>query len=169
VIERASRNDGLPVVLCGVTELIGEYRRIKRNPNVLADAIVSHPSSFDRRDMTQRAWAIIEPLATQRSLNLIELYRTAAIRTMALDDVVQVAQAAVEGRVDTLLIEDQRQVPGKIDQVSGEITFDDLSQPDIDDVLDDLAVLVMRMKGTVHVLPARAMPTATGVAAILRY
>jgi stalled ribosome rescue protein Dom34 len=119
--------------------------------------------------MTKRAWSIIEPLATKRSLNLIDLYRSAATRWNGLDDIVQVAHAAVEGRIDTLLVEDQREVPGKIHPVTGDITFDDLSQPDIDDVLDDLAVMVMSMKGTVHVLPAQAMPTATGVAAILRY
>lgn len=169
VIERATRVDGLPLILCGVSELIGEFRRIKRNPNVLEDAIASHPHSLDRREMTKRAWSIIEPIATKRSLNLIELYRSASLRMHALDDIVQVAHAAVEGRIDTLLVEDQRQVPGKINSVTGEITFDDLSQPDIDDVLDDLAVMVLRMKGTVHVLPSQAMPTATGVAAILRY
>lgn len=169
VLERATRNDGLPVILCGVAELIGEFRRIKRNPNILADAIVHHPHSLDRREMTKRAWSIIEPHATQRSLNLIEQYRSAATRWNGIDDIVQVAHAAVEGRIETLLVEDQREVPGKIDPVTGHITFDDLSQPDIDDVLDDIAVLVMRMKGTVHVLPAQAMPTATGVAATLRY
>ncbi len=169
VIERASRNDGLPVILCGVAELVGEFRRITRNQKILGDAIVTHPHALDRREMTKRAWSIIEPLAKQRSLNLIDLYRNAANKWNGLDDIVQVAHAAVEGRIDTLLVEDQREVPGKIHPVTGEITFDDLSQPDIDDVLDDLAVMVMRMKGTVHVLPAQAMPTATGVAAILRY
>lgn len=169
VLERASRTDGLPMILCGVPELIGEFRRITRNQKILADAIATHPSALERRDMTKRAWSIIEPLATQRSLNLIEMYRSATARGYGLDDIVQVAHAAVEGRIDTLLVEDQREVPGKIDPVTGEITFDDLSQPDIDDVLDDLAVTVLRMKGTVQVLPAQAMPTATGVAAILRY
>jgi hypothetical protein len=111
----------------------------------------------------------MEPLAKQRSLNLVELYRNAATRWNGVDDIVQVAHAAVEGRIGTLLVEEQREVPGKIDAVTGDIAFDDLHQPDIDDVLDDLAVMVMRMKGTVHVLPAQAMPTATGVAAILRY
>jgi hypothetical protein len=169
VIERATRLDGLPIILCGVTELVGEFRRITRNTHILADAIVVHPHSIDRREMTKRAWSIMEPLAKQRSLNLIELYRNAATRWNGVDDIVQVAHAAVEGRIGTLLVEEQREVPGKIDAVTGDIAFDDLHQPDIDDVLDDLAVMVMRMKGTVHVLPAQAMPTATGVAAILRY
>lgn len=169
VIERATRLDGLPIILCGVTELVGEFRRITRNTHILADAIVVHPHSIDRREMTKRAWSIMEPLAKQRSLNLIELYRNAATRWNGVDDIVQVAHAAVEGRIGTLLVEEQREVPGKINAVTGDIAFDDLHQPDIDDVLDDLAVMVMRMKGTVHVLPAQAMPTATGVAAILRY
>lgn len=169
VIERATRLDSLPIILCGVTELVGEFRRITRNTHILANAIVVHPHSIDRREMTKRAWLIMEPLAKQRSLNLIELYRNAATRWNGVDDIVQVAHAAVEGRIGTLLVEEHREVPGKINAVTGDIAFDDLHQPDIDDVLDDLAVMVMRMKGTVHVLPAQAMPTATGVAAILRY
>jgi hypothetical protein len=43
VIERATCLDGLPIILCGVTELVGEFRRITRNTHILADAIVVHP------------------------------------------------------------------------------------------------------------------------------
>jgi len=44
-----------------------------------------------------------------------------------------------------------------------------LSDPGVDDVLDDLAEAVLRMKGEVVVVPAERMPTDTGVAATFRY
>ena len=39
----------------------------------------------------------------------------------------------------------------------------------VDDLLDDLAELVLRMGGQVQVVPADRMPTQTGVAATYRF
>lgn len=73
------------------------------------------------------------------------------------------------GRVETLLIEDARQIPGTIDKETGEIQWDDISDPEVDDVLDDLAEFVLGMKGSVVVLPTEQMPSTTGVAATYRF
>ncbi|WP_261342071.1 hypothetical protein [Thalassoglobus neptunius] len=44
-----------------------------------------------------------------------------------------------------------------------------MSNPEVDDILDDLAELVMSTKGEVVVVPAEQMPSSTGVAATYRY
>jgi hypothetical protein len=80
-----------------------------------------------------------------------------------------VARAAVEGRVETLLIEADREIPGRIDPATGRVEPGDLSHPEIGDLIDDLAVIVFRLKGTVVVVPAERMPVATGVAATYRF
>jgi len=80
-----------------------------------------------------------------------------------------VAEAVVGGRVATLLIEAGREIPGRIDTATGSIHFGDLAEPDIDDVLDDLGALALKMGGQVVVVPTEQMPTETGVAAIYRY
>jgi hypothetical protein len=71
--------------------------------------------------------------------------------------------------VATLLVESDRIVPGKVDLVSGELKLGDLEQPDYDDVLDDLAEMVLSSKGKVVVLPRERMPVTTGAAAVYRY
>ena len=81
----------------------------------------------------------------------------------------EISKAAAAGRVATLLIEADREIPGRVDPVVGAIEFDDLVNPEVDDVLDDLAALVLRMKGQVFVVPSQGMPTETGIAAIYRY
>lgn len=60
-------------------------------------------------------------------------------------------------------------VPGKIELTTGQIHAGDISDPEIGDVLDDLAVTVLRMKGDVVVVPAERMPSTTGAAAINRF
>jgi hypothetical protein len=44
-----------------------------------------------------------------------------------------------------------------------------MADPQADDVLDDLAETVVRMKGEAIVVPAQRMPSRTGVAAIYRF
>jgi hypothetical protein len=68
-----------------------------------------------------------------------------------------------------LLVEAERRIPGRIDPVTGHIEQADLMDPEIDDILDDLAENVLRMKGEVVVLPAESMPSITGLAAIYRF
>jgi hypothetical protein len=68
-----------------------------------------------------------------------------------------------------LLIEDDRQIPGRIDRPTGQVQMADLADPEVDDLLDDLGEIVLRMKGEVIVLPAEGMPSESGVAAIYRF
>ena len=62
-----------------------------------------------------------------------------------------------------------REIPGRIDAATGDIEFDDLADPEVDDVLDDLAVLALKLGGEVVIVPTERMPTETGIAAIYRY
>ena len=73
------------------------------------------------------------------------------------------------GRVGTLLIEAEREVPGRIDAATGRVEFAELAHPDVDDTLDDLAEMVLKAGGRVVVVPAARMPSTTGVAAIYRF
>jgi hypothetical protein len=56
-----------------------------------------------------------------------------------------------------------------VDAANGHVEFGDLSNPQVDDLLDDLGELVLNKGGQVAVVPAERMPSATGAAAIYRY
>jgi hypothetical protein len=68
--------------------------------------------------------------------------------------------------VGTLLTEADRHNQGRIHPESGELN---LGGDGVDDVLDDLAELVLRYGGQVVIVPNEQMPTRTGVAAIYRF
>jgi hypothetical protein len=73
------------------------------------------------------------------------------------------------GRVALLLIEADRQVPGRMDAATGRIAFDDLAHSEVDDLLDDLGALVLKRGGQTVVVPAERIPTLTGIAASYRF
>lgn len=169
VMEIASRPTGLPMVVASLREQSALFHRISRNPSLVSTSIVVNPFGIELRDLVQRAWETMRPYALAESRSLIEAYDEAVGHHEGIDGIFSIVQAAVEGRIETLFVEDAREIPGKIDEETGKVIFDDLAMPDVNDLLDDIARIVLRHGGTVIVLPTNLMPTSSGAAAILRY
>ena len=94
---------------------------------------------------------------------------TAQSRHSGSGDLYEVAKAAVSTQVATLLVEADRVIPGVIDRETGAIGSVNPTNSHVDDMLDDLAELVMAKGGEVVIVPAARMPTTSGLAAIYRY
>ena len=128
-----------------------------------------NPDALTLDHLRAEAWRMRGPLYLERLAKLVEGYQVARSRQLGSDDLAEVARAAMAGRVGTLLVEADREVPGRIDQATGRVEPGDLSHLKIDDALDDLAEIVLRTKGEVVVVPRDRMPSAAGVAATYRF
>ena len=115
-----------------------------------------------------RAWRVMEPVSLERVAGLVERFGTARASQLGDDRPPQVADAAAAGRVGVLLLEAARQVPGRLDATTGIAQADVLTHPDVDDMLDDLAEVVLRKGGEVVLVPTERFPTTTGLAAVYR-
>jgi hypothetical protein len=170
ILEHHSKPSGLPLILAALPEHHHVFHRVSHNPFLIAESLDVHPDSLSSTgELRQRIWKIIEPRYVARLVGLVDTFSSTMPKGLADDDLAQVARAAVGGRVATLLIEACREIPGRIDASTGELEFDDLAHPELDDVLDDLGALALRMGGEVVIVPSERMPTDTGIAAIYRY
>jgi hypothetical protein len=170
VLEHHSQPSGLLMILAALPEHHHLFHDVSRNPFLLPESIDIHPDALSSIDeLRQRAWQLIEPRYLARLAALVEAFGNARSKGLGDDELAQVAKAVVGGRVATLLIEARREVPGRINAATGDIEFDDLAHPEVDDVLDDLGALALKMGGQVVVVPTERMPTETGIAAIYRY
>lgn len=169
VLDHYSKPSGLPVLLLALPENIGEFRRISRNPYLMDAEIAVDPDSLTVDELRERAWRVVEPYYLDRLAGLIELFGTARARNLGDEDLARVARNAAAGRVATLLVEADRHVPGRLDPIAGALEYDDLADPEVDDLLDDIAELVLRNRGQVIIVPAERMPTDSGLAAIYRF
>lgn len=164
-----SRNSGLPLMICAVERYHELFRRISKNPNLMTEGIHLNPDSLELSRLEEEAWKIIEPYYRQQIQGVIDNYGLARSRQQGSEDVEQVAQAAAFAKVSTLLVDADKQIGGRLHSDSGRVEFGDLSQPDFDDLLDDIAEQVMKTGGQVLVMPHDQMPADTGVAAIYRF
>lgn len=169
IMAHHSRPSGLPLVLAALPEYHGIFGKISRNPFLMAEGIKIDPDSVSTDELRELAWRVIGPAYHERLTRLIEEFEQSRPRGLVGDHLGQIAFDAVSGRVGTLLVEADRQIPGHLDSTNGSIEFADINHPQVDDLIDDLAELVLNKKGQVVVVPAERMPTATGAAAIYRY
>jgi hypothetical protein len=169
VLERFSRPSGLPLILVALPEYHAEFRRVSRNPFLQEDGVAKHPGSLQPEQLRAEVWRTIEPKYLARLARLTEDHRTAAAQDLAASDLEDVARAAFAGRIGVLLVEADRVIPGRFDPAIGEVRPAQLSDPGVDDLIDDLAEVVLRAGGEVVVVPAGRMPTDTGLAAAFRH
>lgn len=169
VLKHCSQPSGQPLILAALPQHHHLFRAVSTNRSLIAEAIDVDPDALSLDALRERAWQVMQPHYLQRLAGLVESFGTAAAKGRGADGLRAIAEAAVGGRVETLLIEAERLFPGHIDPTSGAITTANLAHPDVDDVLDDLGEIVLRKGGEVIVVPAERMPSNTGVAAIYRF
>jgi hypothetical protein len=169
VLDQHSRPSGLPLVLVAVSENQDLFRRVSHNPALLSAGVTIDPAALGADQLRAEVWQVVLPHYLARLAELVDRFHAARAKHLASGDASDIAQATVAGRVGTLLVDAGRVIPGTVDAASGRVTFDEMTHPGVDDLLDDLAELVLRKGGEVVVVPAERMPTQSGAAAIFRF
>lgn len=169
ILEHHSAPSGLPLMLASLPEYHGKFRDVSHNKQLMDASLDVHPDSISREELRKRAWEVVGPIYLEKLSKHKEAFQNAKSQNKGDDDVSSIIKAAVEGRVATLLIDADIQLPGTIDLDTGYVDFAELDDPHVDDVLDDLAELVIKKGGEVIIVPSQAMPTDSGAAAIYRF
>lgn len=169
ILEHHSRPSGLPLMLAALPEHHDLFHKISQNPFLLPTGVHLDPRSISLERLREEAWRTIEPAYLTRLSKLANAFSEAHTKFQGSDDLTDIAHALVAGRVATLLVEAGRQIPGKIDPATGGVEFAELADPQVDDLLDDLAEFTLRQGGEVVVVPAEQMPSQSGAAAIFRF
>lgn len=169
VQEHHSQPSGLPLMLAALPEHHHLFRQVSHNRLLLADGLMVDPQGLSPETLCQRAWAVVAPQQEAQQMAWRDACAAASANGMGSDDLSVIAHAAVAGRVASLLIEAERELPGRIDPSTGRIDAAAIDSPRVDDLLDDLGGLVESMGGEVHVMAADRMPSQTGAIARFRH
>lgn len=161
---RRFAGDATPLVIAADAPHAAALRAEMDVPGLLDEALTLSPDAASPAELHARAWPLVSASLTARASGARASWERARNAGKGLDLLDDVAAAAVAGRVHRLWLAADAPRPGAVDPASGRI----LPGRGDDDVLDDLAALVIRHGGEVRVAPDDAVPTATGLAAELR-
>ncbi len=164
-----SKVSKLPLILVSLKEYHTQFKKLSNNPYLIEEGVDCSYDSLEPEQLQSKVLEVIKSLNQKKTEMIIEAYKKAEAESMGSSDLQQVAKAAYEGRVETVLLEENRIISGNIDCNTGKIKSGDINDPAIGDILDGLAELVLKKSGTVILVSKDEMPSPTGVAAIYRY
>lgn len=161
----------VPLLLAGVEYLFPIYREANTHARLLPEFIRGNPDEQPAREIHAEALELLEPHLQHDLERAVAAYGEGRGDDTSSGDLRQIVPAAVEGRIDTLIVGDEDTAWGSYDSAAGHMTV--RSEPDNGDIdlLDHAATATLLHGGTVHVLPAEEVRAATGsdAAAVFRY
>ncbi len=169
ILDFYSKPTEAPLVLVALPQYQGEFRNITNNRFLLIEGINKDFESMNIDDIKHESWKIVEKIYLNETKKLVNRFLDNKGNGLASDNIKDIGKKVISGRIETLLLESDKLIPGKISLEDGKIIEDDLDKVEINDVLNDIGELVLENKGNVVVLPKERMPTDTGISAIYRY
>lgn len=166
-----------PIILVSAPEHVHMFRSICTFDHLLPEGIDKDGRTLSGTDLRNGAVAIIEAHRTKGLDDLKEDYGYKASKGQASDSIPDIGLALVERKVDVLMLEEGKGLPGTFDDTTGTVTFDgskdpvdseklDPASPDIAGAFAEAAIL---QDAKVVILAADMMPTASGIAATFRF
>jgi len=169
VLDNISKNAKYPLVLVTHKEHDFVFRNLSNNPYLLDESIEGSYSDFKKDEMKIELKRIFVRRFSAKVNKAIEKYNRLKEKELSSDQINVLLKALLKGKVDTVFIEKDLIIPGKINLETRKFVAGDISNPKIDDLLEDIIQQALLTNSKIYILSADKMPSKSGVAAIFRY
>lgn len=159
-----------PLVLAGVGYYGPIFRSVSRHPHVLEPMVEGNPEHRRPDELHTAAWEVVAPVFAGARQEALDRFEQSVGAGRTATDVVEVAVAAREGRIDSVFVDDGAapdwarlgEAPHDIERVEG-------PGPDVVDLLDHVVAATLQAGGAVFGSDPEGPGLADPVAALLRY
>jgi hypothetical protein len=158
--------DRPPLVLAGVRPLQALYRAVSTYPHLLEGAIDGNPELITPDALHRQAWAIAGPELRRGAVTAVARYRDLQGTGRTVGDPEDVRLAAVDGRVETLLVAESACAWGAGNRRSALRLG---SAAPVEERLESTVVATLSRGGAVFVVPDADLPDPSPTGAVLRY
>ena len=117
----------LPLVLMGVPDVIGRYRKASAYPHLVDPQVEVDPFSIGIDYILSTGWTSVEPRVEEARKEAIDRYGTAESKS---EEIYTVLSALTEGRVATLFIDPSEEIRGSYDSERGAVHRENGSEED---------------------------------------
>jgi hypothetical protein len=158
-----------PLVFAGVDHLFPIYKEANSYPYLLEEVVTGNPESLSAEALRQKAWAIAQPVMLKARQEAKDKYLRLAGTGRASNQLAEIAPAAFEGRVESLVVAVGVQQWGSFDPDQVEVRLHEEAEPGDEDLLDFTAFHTFLNGGAVYAVEPERVPGAGLLAAVFRY
>lgn len=162
--EKFSKPTGLPLVLFALKKNISDFERLSKNGYLDETRVEASPSQLSFNEIQSHTSEVVDHIINRRYRSLVEKFKETKPEFKLEAQFDDLAMASIQGKIDVLLLEDDYQVDGLIDD-NGQY----LEGPETNLYVNQLVHNVLKTNGQVYVLDKASMPSDSGVAALLRF
>ncbi|HAR41128.1 MAG TPA: hypothetical protein DCS07_00590 [Bdellovibrionales bacterium] len=155
-----------PVIVVGVKAHIPVYRSVNRDPDLLTEFITGNPAGWSPQELQTKSTEILGRLFESAKDRILHEYNDAEPRGLATTELTKIIHAAYQGQIRKLMVAHDLNLWGSFKNTPLRLHSQKTGVED--DVLDDLAELVLSRGGKVMTLPVSEMPHFEPAAAILK-
>jgi hypothetical protein len=165
---KKTENSNLKVFLVGDKFLVDGFLKYNKYKNIVQIPIAPFFDETQILDIATFVRKILKEDARKILASSLLEFRFAEEENRTRKNIFQIAKAAVQGQIKKLIVADGVNIFGKIDKHTGGLAINpyDMDHED-DDILDDLAQMVLALGGDVVVARPEEIPKGRTVLAIL--
>ncbi|HEU5019103.1 MAG TPA: hypothetical protein VFT69_14160 [Pseudolabrys sp.] len=162
---------GIPLILAATEPLASIYRSVNSYSQLAASTIEGSPEALSEAQLGERARTILDGIYRDELAAWRRLFEARRGEARAITDIAQAARAATMGAVDSVLVDIDEAIPGRIDNRGAVSIAQQASAPNygLIDLVDEIATRVIATGGRVISVRKSDIPQGEPVAAILRY
>ncbi len=158
-----------PLILAATEPLLSIYRSVSTYPHFATQVIETSPVRIPAHELAASARPILDERHAESIRAFKALYSERENEGRATTDVATAARAATFGAVDTLVVDIDEVVVGRVDEETGEVKFGDQDGANSYGIVDEIAGRTLATGGRVIGERRTDIPGGGSLAAILRY
>jgi len=156
-----------PLVLAGVDDIVGAYRKVTRCAHVLDDHVAGNPDQLRPDELADRSRGFVPPSAADAEHNARDSFLAGSAATVRT--IEQAVIAAAAGQVASIFVAADQEYWGRYREGHRVIEEHDTRAPGDHDLADVAATETLRHGGQAFVVPVADLPGGGTAAATLRY
>ncbi|GEK91547.1 baeRF6 domain-containing protein [Alkalibacterium kapii] len=164
IYDNFSKPTELPLVLFALPENIADFEKISKNEFLDETKVEASPAQLSNQEIQDKTSEVVDEIVNRRYHSLVKRYEETTPEYKLDAQYNDLAMASIQGKIDTLLLENHYQVRGRIDE-NGQ--YHEGTEMNI--YVNQLVHNVLKANGKVYVLEKASMPSDTGIAALLRF
>ncbi len=172
-VDRALRavvaNSDRPMILAAAEPLASIYRSVSSYSRLAESVIAGNPEERSPSELAARATPILDTAhAAELAVETARFHESTA-RGLCDDTLSGVSLAATSKVIDTLFVDIDQRIPGRVDEVTGAITGNEPDDASHYDVIDEIVRRALLSDAKIFAVRGTDVPGNGPVAAILRF
>ncbi len=174
-VERAFFNiyneEKLPLILLGVERDLAFYNEVTGNKEIIIGEIKGNYDRANEHDLSRLIWPVVSRHIKKRRNELLEKLKNAVSAQRATSGIDEVWRFTLEGRCDTLLVEEGFHYPAALSADGRRLIKQEntKSPGTMDDAVDNLIEKAIEKGGKVYFMDDGSLGSYQRIAAVLRY